>query len=87
MDTENADTRFSSPQDRQAAIDTLEDEIQRLMGEIERGYSHLGRRVHAMTEQEFGGINDLTDKVVALKQKLRRLRERDAHGATWASTE
>lgn len=70
--------QFSSPKERQAAIDALELEIRRLTDEIDESYCRLGRYFYALTEQETAGINEMTDKIVEHKQKLRKLKEKDA---------
>lgn len=69
---------FSSPRERQKAVQALEAEIQSLMDEMDRAYSSLGARVQAMSEQEAVSINAMADQVVALKQKLRKLKEKEA---------
>lgn len=70
--------QFANQEERQIAISVLESEIQRLMDNIEKAYGHLGRSLCAVTEQETTTINELTDQVVVLKQKLRKLKEMDA---------
>lgn len=61
-------------------VSALEMEIQRQMDELEKAYSRLGRRFQSMAEKETVGINELADRVVELKQKLRKLKEMNSQG-------
>ena len=59
------------------SVEALQQEIDRLMNEIDRAYRRLGRCLYTVSEQETASINEMTDRVVDLKQKLRILREKD----------
>lgn len=78
MNNKDGQEQFTNQEERQIAISVLESEIQRLMDDIDKAYGHLGRSLCALTEQETSSINELTDRVVVLKQKLRKLKEIDA---------